>query len=103
MFSPATWNLLSLILAAAGAFIGVLGALVMANGYYPGDVWSFLRSLPELLLSKKRRNIAAKLSSVNAENRTMTMRGICLIFVGFLLQLGGSGCAFMGTLADTSR
>jgi hypothetical protein len=102
VFASTTWNLVSFILSAVGALAGVLGALVMANGYYPGNVRSFLSSLPALLFSQQRREIAQKLASANPEDRKMTMGGICLIFVGFLLQLAGTFCAFMGTMADPS-
>jgi hypothetical protein len=99
-------NLFILVLTVIAAFVGVAGTLMMANGYYPGGVLSFFASLPELLVGvfrrqhTKRLEIAQKLA--DKEDRTMTLMGLCLVFLGFLLQLIAATLAFLGTLTDTS-
>lgn len=111
MLSATAWNTFSLIAAALGAVVGVLGTLMVANAYYPGGVWDFLRSLPSFLglaltfrrkRMHRRLEIAQRFAGVNHEDRALSLMGICLVFLGFAIQLVGAVCAFLGTLGDST-
>ncbi len=100
--SSGTWNLVGLVLTGVGALVGLIGTLMIANGYYPGTIGSFLISLPGMLFDailfrRKPFEIAQRFGR---EDRTLTLMGVLVIFVGFLLQLVGAICAFTGTLPD---
>src|SRR5579872_1504457 len=108
MPSSTIWNTLSLIAAALGAVVGVLGTLMVANAYYPGGVWDFLRSLPSFLFLAftfqrnrvhRRLQIAQSFGSVNHADRALSFMGICLVFLGFLIQLLGAVSLFQALWA----
>jgi hypothetical protein len=105
----ATLNVLGVIASVSGALIGIAGSLMMANAYHPFSFFGFLRTLPDVAWrfviggssrAKEYLSRTQRLAQVNAEDRTLSLAGLCLIFGGFVLQLVGTILSYVGSIAS---
>jgi hypothetical protein len=107
MPTDAQMNELAFALSAMGACLGIAGALMQANAYYPFAPKQFvehmLRVVKALLTkgpgaARGAMRVAVKLSEAAGEDRVRSLTGLYLVAVAFLLQLCGSAVALMAAL-----
>jgi hypothetical protein len=105
LLESATWNIAGSVLAAAGALLGLIGALMMARTYYASSIWKFALKVPKYIwwwLRAKRNYLedAVELPKANEERHVDTLVGLCQLVFGFFLQILGIACLYLGTLPD---
>ena len=108
---PGKWlDVIGFGLAVIGSSLGVWGALLQANAYYPFAIralpahfWSvfseFARKGQGEALNQIR--VAAKLGEDRGEERTKSLLGLYLVLCGFFLNLVDAAVALAGALADS--
>ena len=98
-------------MTVAGSSLGVWGALLQANAYYPfkirnlpGHLWLVLSDLATKgqAAALRQIDVAAKLGEGRGEQRTKSLLGLYLVLCGFLLNLVGAAVALAGTLAGST-
>jgi hypothetical protein len=84
-----------------GVLLSVWGTYLLTRWYHPFRFWGFLGSVLQvtgLFVTGRRERAtsilraAAKFGRLNEEERAESLIGLCLIFVGFLLQAMGALC-----------
>lgn len=95
---------LGYLLAAAGAILGMAGVFMMARSYHPFSWVDFARQVTRIvwkLIVRDRSEairtiaLASKLGELNREDRTYSLLGLYLVFLGFCLQLLGLVLSFI--------
>ena len=98
-------------LAATGATLGMVGAFMMARSYHPFSLVDFARQANRILWklilwnrSEAIRTItlASKLGKLNREDRTYSLLGLYLVFLGFCMQLLGLALSFIANYSQPS-
>jgi hypothetical protein len=108
--SSRTLYLIGFALATMGSGLGLLGALMQANAYYPFKVRKFvghiylvfrkaLREGPEAALNEVR--VATALAPGKQEDRAKSLFGLYLVFCGFFVNVLGALLALMGSIIDS--
>ena len=99
-------QLLAPLATLAGLVLGVWGTYLLTHLYHPFSSMGFSASIWRVTCLLARFNVgqiireakvAAKLASVDEEDRARALAGVYLIFLGFVLQAGGT----LLWLADT--
>lgn len=107
MPTDAQLNIAAFGLSALGATLGIAGALMQANAYYPFAPKQFVEHMLRVAVAlftkgygaaKDEMRVAVKLSEAAGEDRVRSLKGLYLVAVAFLLQFAGSGLALMAAL-----
>jgi len=110
--SPQTLNILGFAATVCGSSLGIWGALMQANAYYPFGISEFAEhiarvfkkaitkwSLEEAL---KQIHITARLGENKKEDRARSLIGLYLVFCGFFLNLIGAALALVGSILESA-
>ena len=105
-------NILAFAATVLGSSLGIGGALMQANAYYPFGIFQFAghvgrvfkkaivdRSLKGML---KQIHIVAKLGEIKGEDRVRSLIGLYFVFCGFFLNLVGAGLALVATVMESA-
>ena len=110
--SPQTLNIIAFAATVLGSSLGILGALMQANAYYPFGIGEFAGHI--LLISKKaictwsmkealkQVHVTAKLGEKKGEEREKSLIGLYLVFCGFFLNLVGAALALAASIMESS-
>jgi hypothetical protein len=98
------WNTAALICSVGGSCLGMCGTMMMAHAYHANTLTGYVILLFHLPFIAMRGwsavrdfwNEQARGGRADYENRAYSLSGLALIFRGFLLQVLGSVCSFMG-------
>ncbi|HEY2647270.1 MAG TPA: hypothetical protein VGI34_09860 [Candidatus Acidoferrales bacterium] len=103
-------NVLAFAATVLGSSLGIWGALMQANAYYPFRISEFAEhiarvfnkairtwSLEEAL---KQIRVTAKLGEEKKEDRAKSLIGLYLVFCGFFLNLIGASLALVASVID---
>jgi hypothetical protein len=111
MVSPRTFNLIAFAATVVGSGIGMFGALMQANAYYPFRITQFASHISRVFVkwltegkeaAFRQVHTSAKLGEARGERRDKSLVGLYLVFCGFLLNLVGAALALAATLVDTA-
>ncbi len=110
--SAQTLNIIGFAVAGLGSGLGIWGALMQANAYYPFRVSQFTEhvarvfkkaiaawSLEEAL---KQVSVTAELGEDRKEDRAKSLIGLYLVFCGFFLNMIGACLALAASLLETA-
>lgn len=112
IMSAQTLNVFAFAATVLGSSLGIWGALMQANAYYPFGIFQFTghvyrvfkkaiidRSLKGML---KEIHIAAKLGEIKGEDRVKSLIGLYFVFCGFFLNLVGAAIALAATIMESA-
>jgi zinc transporter ZupT len=98
-------NLAGFVIASAGSMLGMAGALLQTNAYYPFKPAPLIKYLLGITLGPiLGKNVAdeihtaAKLAEKRPEDRAKSLHGLYFLFCGFLLQLVGAAVLLAAAL-----
>jgi hypothetical protein len=110
--SAQTLNIFGFAATVLGSGLGIWGALMQANAYYPFGILKFAEhilrvfkkaiakwSLEEAL---KQIRVTARLGEDKKEDRARSLIGLYLVFCGFFLNLIGASLALAGSILESA-
>jgi len=110
--SAQTLNIIAFAATVLGSSLGIWGALMQANAYYPFGIFEFTEhivrvfkravikwSLDEAL---KQIHTTARLGEDKKEDRAKSLIGLYLVFCGFFLNLIGASLALAASVMESA-
>jgi|ERR1700674_3558910 hypothetical protein len=110
--SSQTLNIMGFAATVLGSSLGIGGALMQANAYYPFSIFEFAEhivrvfkkgitkwSLEEAL---RQIHITVKLGEDKKEDRARSLIGLYLVFCGFFLNLIGAALALAASIMEST-
>ena len=110
--SSQSLNILAFAATVLGSGLGIGGALMQANAYYPFGIFEFAghvgRVFKKAIFDRslkgvfKQIHIAAKLGEIKGEDRVKSLIGLYFVFCGFFLNLIGAALALAATIMESA-
>ena len=110
--SAQTLNIFAFTATVLGSCLGIGGALMQANAYYPFGIFEFAmhvgrvfkkgivdRNLSGVL---NQIHVAAKLGEIKGEDRVKSLIGLYFVFCGFFFNLVGAALALAATIMESA-
>ncbi len=110
--SAQTLNVIGFAVTALGSSLGIWGALMQANAYYPFRISQFAEHFARVFKKAiaawsveealKQIRISARLGEDRKEDRAKSLIGLYFVFCGFFLNMIGACFALAASLLETA-
>jgi hypothetical protein len=95
-----------------GSSLGIWGALMQANAYYPFSIFEFAEHIARVFKkgltnwsveeALKQTRVTARLGEDKKEDRAKSLIGLYLVFCGFFLNLIGASLALVASIMESA-